>query len=453
MDIITQMTEEMTAKALQLDIGKGIGQFMDEAYAEFKTYILGLARYKLAVADLAILNHKSLRKQWQVCKANVSRTIQTQFGALTFGRRYYTHKQVEGKRCYLLDEYLHIPAYERVDNFLKAKVCALATEYSYEKSSQLACEGAITRQSVKRIVQQAKEPELVPVRQRTQVKVIHIQADEDHVALQDGRRSTIVKLAVIHEPPEREETKRIFLPQRFILNSYNETTEDFWLRIADAISARYGDRDDLRIYIHGDGASWIRQGVEWLPNSVFVLDRYHLQRYLLPLCGGEDSYAKLLWSYIKKGQLKQLTDVVAALVDTEVCQKETAQRFLTYVRGNWDGIQVYYDPRHAADKSCAEGLVSHILSERLSSRPKGWLDAGLDAVSSLRVYRLNGGEIKPDFFTKTRHKLRKMPQQIRAATQTKRAYIPGPSSALKTPHRSSAYYRLYKSITEGGAHF
>jgi len=100
MDIITQMTEEMTAKALQLDIGKGIGQFMDEAYAEFKTYILGLARYKLAVADLAILNHKSLRKQWKVCKTNVSRTIQTQFGALTFGRRYYTHKQVEGKRCY-----------------------------------------------------------------------------------------------------------------------------------------------------------------------------------------------------------------------------------------------------------------------------------------------------------------------------------------------------------------
>lgn len=453
MDIITQTTEEMTAKVLKMDIGKGIGQFMDEAYAEFKAYILNIARYKLAVADEAILTHKSLRQQWKVSKANVSRTIQTQFGPLTFGRRYYTHKQIKGKRCYLLDEYVHIPAYERVDNFLKAKVCTFATEYSYEKSSQHACEGEITRQTVKRIVQQAKEPEREPEKPRTHVKVIHIQADEDHVALQDGRRSALVKLAVIHEPPQRQETKRVFLPQRFILNSYQEATDDFWLRIADAISARYGDRDDLRIYIHGDGASWIRKGTEWLKNSVFVLDRYHLQRYLLPLCGGEDYCAKLLWTCIKKGRLTQLTGVVEALVDMEVCQEETAQKFLSYVRSNWDGIRVYYDPQHEADKSCAEGLVSHILSERLSSRPKGWLDKGLKAVSTLRVYRLNGGEITPDFFDETRNKLRKMPQQIRSATQRKRAYVPSPSSALKTAHRSSAQYRLYKAITEGGSHF
>lgn len=114
---------------------------------------------------------------------------------------------------------------------------------------------------------------------------------------------------------------------------------------------------------------------------------------------------------------------------------------------------MYYDPRHEADMSCAEGLVGHILSERLSSRPKGWLDAGLDAVSSLRVYRLNRGKITPEFFTKTRRKLRKMPQRIRSATQSKQVFIPGPSSALKTPHRSRAYYRFYKPITEGGSHF
>ena len=93
MDIITQMTEELAAKITQQDLYEGIGQFMDEAYTEFKAYILDVARYMLTAADEAILNHKSIRRQWNVCKANVERTIQTQFGALRFTRRYYAHKQ------------------------------------------------------------------------------------------------------------------------------------------------------------------------------------------------------------------------------------------------------------------------------------------------------------------------------------------------------------------------
>lgn len=317
----------------------------------------------------------------------------------------------------MLDEYVDIQPYERVDNFLKAEIATHVTEYSYAKSSQHACEGALTRQTVKRIVEQAETPQLAAAEQRTEAKVIHIQADEDHVALQDQRRGTIVKLAVIHEPPQREGVKRVSLPQRFIMSSYQEATEDFWLRIADEISDRYGDREDMRIYIHGDGASWIRQGTEWLRNSVFVLDRYHLQQYLRPLCGGQEHCAKVLWTCLKNGQYRKLSHAVQALVSMEITQEETADKFLTYVRNNWDGIQVYYDRLHEADKSCAEGLVSHILSTRLSSRPKGWLDNGLAAVSNLRVYRLHGGKIRPEHFHGTQQNRRKMPKQIRSATQ------------------------------------
>lgn len=41
----------------------------------------------------------------------------------------------------------------------------------------------------------------------------------------------------------------------------------------------------------------------------------------------------------------------------------------------------------------AEGHVSHILSDRLSSRPKGWSKTGADRMSKLRCYEKNyGGE-------------------------------------------------------------
>ena len=50
---------------------------------------------------------------------------------------------------------------------------------------------------------------------------------------------------------------------RYLLTSCNkEAVEGFWLRVAQAIYERYGDRDDLKVYIHGDGAAWSRAGLE-----------------------------------------------------------------------------------------------------------------------------------------------------------------------------------------------
>jgi hypothetical protein len=34
------------------------------------------------------------------------------------------------------------------------------------------------------------------------------------------------------------------------------------------------------IYLSGDGASWIKNGLNWLPKSKFVLDNFHLKKYI-----------------------------------------------------------------------------------------------------------------------------------------------------------------------------
>ena len=39
------------------------------------------------------------------------------------------------------------------------------------------------------------------------------------------------------------------------------------------------------------------------------------------------------------------------------------------------------------------GHVSHVLSDRLSSRPLGWSRTGVDKMAHLRVYRRNGGDL------------------------------------------------------------
>ena len=41
----------------------------------------------------------------------------------------------------------------------------------------------------------------------------------------------------------------------------------------------------------------------------------------------------------------------------------------------------------------AEGHVSHVYADRMSSRPLGWCRTGADKMSRLRIYRYNQGDI------------------------------------------------------------
>jgi len=60
---------------------------------------------------------------------------------------------------------------------------------------------------------------------------------------------------------------------------------------------------------------------------------------------------------------------------------------------NWEGIEVY--KTHSAAQGCsAEGHVSHILSARLSSRPKAWSKQGANQMAKLRVMTANGCSVR-----------------------------------------------------------
>lgn len=76
------------------------------------------------------------------------------------------------------------------------------------------------------------------------------------------------------------------------------------------------------------------------------------------------------------------------LVDSYVCQEQTATDTLKYLC-NHQGIENHYRLEHGG--SCAEGLVSHVLSKRFLRDPLGWGIKNLCSLSDLRIYQLNGG--------------------------------------------------------------
>lgn len=447
MEIIQQVTQEFIKKIIEVEMTEGLSEYLSKSMAICKEYIIETARLRISEIDEILVDRPDYRKYWKVVKSGQPRTLQTQCGVLRYERRYYLNAKTK-ERAYLTDRLVGVDKYERVELGLSAQLCTLATEHSYAQSSDIACNGALTRQTVMSKLRQVKEKKLEPESIREDVKIVHIQADEDHVAMQDGRRDTIVKLAVIHEPV-KSEGKRTYLPQRFCLTSYNEEPEDFWIRVGNEIIARYGDRKDYKVYIHGDGASWIKTGLDWVDNSKFVLDRYHLNKYMRPVSGGNPEYYKIMQECLKKDDFRTLKDFVEALVDQETSNLETAEKFMTYIRTNRDGIRVLYNDNEAAGGSCAEGLVSHILSSRLSSRPKGWMDKGVETVSRLRVYVKNGGKIIPEYLRKEKPQKTYGKKYIQQVMKNISDFAPMPTEVFRSSRRGSPEYRLFKSITKG----
>ena len=445
MESIQQIAEKFINKIIETDICDGLTQGLETMKNSVDELICRIMEHKLTEMDHAIYSNRNLRRGWVVEQKNITRELLTRHGTIRFSRRYYRNRK-NGTYKYLVDDLVGIVPGERIEAGLAAELCETATDNSYAKSAKLCCNSEVSRQTVMRKTRKVERLTTAQIELRPEVHVLHIQADEDHVAMQDGRRDTIVKMAAIHEPAQQVSKRRWQLPQRHIMSSYNEPVEDFWLRVADEIEQRYGGNEHLRIYIHGDGASWIRSGTKWLNNSYFVLDKFHVSQMLNRVTGHNVDYTQYIWDQLGKGNRAKVYEMVEACVDSEICAENTGKAFVQYIRNNWDGIDIWYDERHPVGGSCAEGLVSHVLSSRLSSRPCGWLDKGLETISRLRVHVLNGGRITPE-------NIRQIPKpQIRVTKVVRKslAQLYNEARTMHTDHRSSPEYRLFKAITNGG---
>ncbi len=73
-------------------------------------------------------------------------------------------------------------------------------------------------------------------------------------------------------------------------------------------------------------------------------------------------------------------------------KKQAVREAKRYILNNWDGIEFKEEKADEIVGCSAEGHVSHVFSERLSSRPKGWSRVGADQMARLRVYKKTVGK-------------------------------------------------------------
>lgn len=365
-------------------------------------------------------------------RKNDNRSLVTRFGLFEFQRDYYKNIK-NNEYIYILDKLLGVKKYEKVEANLKGQILEKASEVSYAKAAKYSSPITISRQTVKNIVREngaiGNLEHKIP--SKKEVKTIYIEADEDHVALQNGKNKEM-KLIYVYDNKKQENKTRIKLENIRYLTG-NMKPEELWTEVASYIDEAYDLDKAENIYIAGDGANWIKTGLGIITKSKYVLDHYHLSKYIKIITahlGGLENPVNIdkpLWKALRTNKKKQVIELIDFAIEetpskSKIRRMKDAKR---YILNNWEGIKNLYKENYSCS---AEGHISHILSSRLSSRPMGWSQIGMDEMARLRTYKASGGNIR-DYYRQERErvnkeeKIKKLDQRVIKGIKSKYAAI------------------------------
>jgi hypothetical protein len=404
--IIQQIIMEL-GKNICRQIEKGglsnIDQFASDALELCKGSVRELLMRIIQQLNEEFRNDKRFRKEQGLVlkEKDRGRSLLTEVGQLGIKRDYY-YEKASNRYLYPLDYIIGLPAYERVSHNVSARLVSQATECSYEKSAAIVTNGEVSKQTVKNKLIAVGKLEKPAPEEKREVTELHVFADEDHVSLQNGN-NRMVPLLTLSEGIREVHRGRNALVNPVHFTSPIKQTKEAWENVGGYISLAYEENKIKRIYLHGDGSSWIKQGIDQLPNCEYVMDGFHFEKHLKQATAAfnKQNYRFRIRQAVKERNREKMVGLVCEMISLsgDPKQKKRIRKFLRYVMNNWDGIVRRYTEDIIG--SCTEGLVSHVYSERLSRNPMGWSDAGLNRMAELRVYTRNGCVISGEAFKRT----------------------------------------------------
>lgn len=344
-----------------------------------------------------IFESEERKRCWGVVRKNDRKEILTPFGMVTFMRRYYRNSNSKEYK-YLVDEKVGITSHSRVGVNLKAQLTEAASEVSYEAAtvqvSRNNAETKVSKQTAANCIKAFKAKAPCGTAQKRCVERLFIEADEDHVKVR-GRNGAQARLIYIHEGID-EQPRRHLKKARYF-TTIDKTPEEFWMEVCDYIAAHYELSCIREIYLSGDGAKWIQAGKEYIPGAIYILDKFHLAKYIIKATAHAPSLKPRINKGIQKLDKQAVLDALQEALELaeRPPRQKRIQDTMRYIKNNWDGIEA--SVKHPDVGCSAEGHVSHILSARLSSRPMAWSTKGAGNMASMRAVRANGESVRAHY--------------------------------------------------------
>ena len=374
---------------------KGISDFTNDLESEMIRFGNEVTQFLVEYAENIIFKLKERKEKFESLEKD-ERTIISIFGEVKFKRRYYQDKETK-ERIYLLDQFLKLEKRERMLPNVKERLIEEARETSYRKAGQKASYGTeISKQTVKNEINKLEFKEEIEKEKenKKKVKKLYIIADEDHVHLQKGGIEE-PRLVIVYENVV-EKGKRIELKNKKHFGGiYAKKIDDLWEEVMTYIENNYDTEYLERVYISGDGASWIKTGLEWIVKSKYVLDEFHMKKAVNGIVGRitkankeeKEKQKEEIRTSLRRLNFVEFKEICYEILAEEM-EKTTRKRkedLMNYILNNIEGIKNLYRNKKELHGCSAEGHISHIYSDRMSSRPMGWSTRNVENMSKLRI--------------------------------------------------------------------
>ena len=314
---------------------------------------------------------------------NKSRRLITEFGDIDIRHTLYFDK--EAKRYFFaVDDLLRIEKYTRIEEGLQAKLLSDATHTSYGKAAVLS-NNVVSRQSVYNLAKKVAPIEAPRPKTNWNAANLFIEADEDHIHLKNGKPGE-VKLVYVHEGRDYSSGRAELINPRYFTSVQSDYNE-IWDRVDNYLLSSY-HLSRANVFLSGDGAAWIKAGLNVFPNVVYNLDKFHLSKALMYLARGNNSLLSKLRRTVYDGDRAAFENLYLEITQRKSFNAATQRAIhdsALYILSNFEAIS-------NESRCSAEGHVSHVLSSRMSSRPMAWTKEGAGKIASLRAYLYNRGD-------------------------------------------------------------
>ena len=264
---------ELIIKKFINDGNIDIGEFILELNKPLQELQRNIVKETIEDVDKVYRKSPYRKKRYVIERSNDINSFISTCGKIVYKRTYFKSKET-GEFKYLTDEACGITKKMRKSDDVVVNGIKYAAENSYRFSGEnaTATDDIISKQAIMKDLHELNIPNIFPkLKKKKQVKILYINADEDHVSLQFnkkkgdlktnnyGRKSNTIepRLACIFEGIEKEniKSKRKKLVNKYYFSGVYKKPEDIWLEVLEYIDKVYDEEYLERIYIMGDGAS------------------------------------------------------------------------------------------------------------------------------------------------------------------------------------------------------
>lgn len=349
--------------------------------------------------DEEFKNSAERKSMYYVNKSNVSRTLITIVGDISFERTYYQSK-LSDKKFFYIDEMFDLPKYNHYDPIIKGIAVQNATETSQAQSSRtttaiiseikfLLDDSSITnisRQSIYNWIKEWNVPDVVPKSVETP-ETLYVMADEKYIGAQDIEKDIMIKCFVTFEEVESIGLGRRALINRTVFSCYDSNA---WPKFMDFIAKRYDFSKIKNIRLLGDGGTWIKSGVSELKldqaNTVkFYLCEFHFKQAIHHITTDEDERNELI-NIFKNKKKKDFVNKVEEIIENNSKRENIIRKKLDYILNNYGAIKSMLELKIG---SSMESHISHLIASMFASRPKGFSTKRIKQYLKLNDYKNN----------------------------------------------------------------